>query len=393
MSSSPAPDPGTRSPAAAVLVVDDEAALLDIYRTMLGEAGYDVHVAGSGQSAVGLLGETDFDLVITDIRMPDGNGVDVLRAVRERDLDVPVVLITGSPSVDTAVRALELGALRYLIKPVSEKDLLEVVAKGVQLHKLARIKRQALVALGDGGGLVGDRAGLEVTYRRAIDALWLAYQPIYRAATGELFGHEALLRTEEPSVPHPGAFLDIAERLGLTKDLGRSIRARAIDAVAPPGIVFVNLHPDDLVDEQLYSSDSPLALEASRVVLEITERAPLDGVKDLDRRVRSLRDLGFRIAVDDLGAGYAGLNSFATLEPEVVKLDMTLIRDVDSLPIKRHLVGSITSLCKDIGTLVVAEGIETEAERDVVVELGCDLLQGFLLGRPERYETPPGASG
>ncbi len=140
-----------------------------------------------------------------------------------------------------------------------------------------------------------------------------------------------------------------------------------------------------MLDLRLYSSDSPLASNASRVVLEITERATLDGVDNLGRRVRELRDLGFRIAVDDLGAGYAGLTSFATLEPEIVKLDIALVRNVDSLPIKRQLIGSMTSLCKDLGTLVVAEGIETEAERDVIVELGCDLLQGFLLGRPERH--------
>ena len=92
--------------------------------------------------------------------------------------------------------------------------------------------------------------------------------------------------------------------------------------------------------------------------------------------------MGFRIAIDDLGAGYAGLTSFATLEPEFVKLDMSLVRDVDKNPTKKKLVRSMTSLCRDLGMLVVAEGVETLAERDVLVEAGCDLLQGYLLAKP-----------
>jgi EAL domain-containing protein (putative c-di-GMP-specific phosphodiesterase class I) len=88
--------------------------------------------------------------------------------------------------------------------------------------------------------------------------------------------------------------------------------------------------------------------------------------------------------VDDLGAGYAGLTSFIMLEPELVKLDMSLIRNIDQHSMKRSLVRSVTLLCKELGLLVVAEGVETRAERDVVVECGCDLVQGYLIARPGR---------
>jgi EAL domain-containing protein (putative c-di-GMP-specific phosphodiesterase class I) len=118
------------------------------------------------------------------------------------------------------------------------------------------------------------------------------------------------------------------------------------------------------------------------VILEVTERASLEGIDDLPRRIKTLRSLGYRVAIDDLGAGYAGLTSFAVLEPDVVKLDMALVRGADQEPIKRKLIHSITTLCKELKILVVAEGVETEAERRTMAELGCDLLQGFLLGRP-----------
>jgi EAL domain-containing protein (putative c-di-GMP-specific phosphodiesterase class I) len=117
-------------------------------------------------------------------------------------------------------------------------------------------------------------------------------------------------------------------------------------------------------------------------VLEVTERASLEHIPDVRGRVRSLRQLGFRVAIDDVGAGYAGLTSFVALEPDIVKIDMALIRGVDREPIKRRLIGSMVSVCQSMEILVVAEGVETEAEQRVLVDLGCDLLQGFLLGLP-----------
>ena len=96
-----------------------------------------------------------------------------------------------------------------------------------------------------------------------------------------------------------------------------------------------------------------------------------------------LRALGYRIAVDDLGAGYAGLASFAHLEPEVVKVDMSLIRGLDRSPMKQKLLSSIVALCQELGIQMIAEGIETEAERDMLVNLGGDLCQGYLFARPQ----------
>ncbi len=154
----------------------------------------------------------------------------------------------------------------------------------------------------------------------------------------------------------------------------------------------MNIHPLDLADEVLLGFDDPLAPRAGDVVLEITERASLEGIPDFRTRVLSLRDMGYKIAVDDLGAGYAGLNTFAALEPDVVKLDMTLVRNCHQEPVKRKLIGSMAALCKDLGMQVVAEGIETVAERGAVVDLGCDLLQGYLLGRPARLPASPASS-
>jgi EAL domain-containing protein (putative c-di-GMP-specific phosphodiesterase class I) len=331
----------------SILIVDDESTLREVYATLLTEAGYKVQTAGGGKEAMDLIAKTRFDLILTDISMPDMDGLQLLRAVRERDLDIPVVLVTGNPRVETAVQALEQGALRYLMKPIAEEALRQVAADAVRLHRIAALKREALAHLGSQGKLVGDRAGLEASFGRALSSLWMAYQPIVRSADGSLFGYEALVRTAEPTLPHPGALFDAAERLGRVHELGRAIRASVASLVQhlrPKTSVFVNLHPQDLMDEALISGNNPLSTVASSVVLEITERAALPDLPDLRSRVRSLRDLGFRVAIDDLGAGYAGLTSFAVLEPEVVKLDMALVRGVDHEPFKRSLIGSMAAL-------------------------------------------------
>lgn len=371
--------------AASILLVDDDPAVLRAVGRSLRSRGYAVVTAQNGEEATRQIGENTFDVILSDIGMPGINGIQLLREVREHDLNVPIILITGEPAVETAVQALEYGAFHYLTKPIGNDALEAVLEKAVRTHRMARIKQQAAELLGNANALGADRAGLEASFERAMQHLWMAYQPIVDPRTSTVFGHEALLRSNEPTLPHPGAVLDAATRLGRLEDLGRLIRTRAVEPMksAPEaGRLFVNLHVTDLLDPLLASPNSPLAAIASRVVLEITERSSLDEVRDVRARVAVLREMGYSIAVDDLGAGYAGLTSFTLLEPEIVKLDMSLIRDAHQNSTKQKVVRSMTALAKDMGMIVVAEGVECIAERDVLVDLGCDYLQGYLFARP-----------
>jgi EAL domain-containing protein (putative c-di-GMP-specific phosphodiesterase class I) len=324
------------------------------------------------------------DVVISDIHMPQMTGLQLLRTVREHDLDLPVLLITANPDFASAVEAIDHGAYKYLTKPVDLVELSAIVWRTITLRRMARLKREALALLGQETLQAADRAALEASFKRALGSVWIAYQPIIHAKDGRVHGYEALLRSSEPSLPHPGAVIDAAERLGRLDELGQKVRASAPEPMNTVGdaMLFVNLHPRDLADETLFAADSPLGRMAPRVVLEITERATLDEVPDVRDRLVRLRSLGFRLAVDDLGAGYAGLSCFATLEPEVIKLDMTLVRGIDANPIKRRVVEKMTGLAHELNVLVVAEGVETTAERDELVSIGCDFLQGYLFAKP-----------
>jgi EAL domain-containing protein (putative c-di-GMP-specific phosphodiesterase class I) len=364
--------------------VDDDPTVLFVIAENLKRAGFEVSSAENAFAALNRLGAGPLDAVISDIAMPDMSGVELLRRVHEHDREIPVILLTGRPSMETAIQAVEYGALRYLQKPVGSAALVEAVDNAVRLFRLARWKRDALAYLGAQASTPGEHTGLEQLFSQAVDALFMAYQPILRAQGDAVYGYEALVRSSAPAMPGPGLLFDAADRLGRVHALGRLIRGRVADFTAPiPGSVsFVNLHALELIDDELYSREAPLSRQATSVVLEITERNSLEGVPDLKGRIRALRDLGYRIAIDDLGAGYAGLASFAALEPDIVKLEMAIVRGVDSDPYRAKLVSTVTAMCKDLGILVVAEGVETQAEKEALVRLGCDLLQGNLLGLP-----------
>ena len=366
-----------------VLIVDDDPALVRAYGRILKSAGYAVATATDGEAAVASFRDQPSDVVFTDISMPGMGGMGLLRAVHDIDEEVPVVLATGGPTVETAIQAMDDGALKYLVKPVDPAALLEVIERAVHLSRMAVVKRQAAAVVLDFQHKHAERAELEAGFDRALGGLFMHYQPIVRWSDRHIYGYEALVRCKEPTIPHPGVLFAAAESLGRVMELGRAIRAIAPAPLAQTSAhLFINLHPKDLSDDALLDPSSDLASMADRIVLEITERASLGDVPDARNRIAALREIGYRIAVDDLGAGYAGLASFAMLEPDVAKLDMAIVRDVHLLPTKQKLVKSMCDLCRDMGMPLVAEGVECTEERDVLVALGCDLFQGYLFAKP-----------
>lgn len=379
-----------------VLLVDDDALVARAYERMLRNAGYDVLVCHDAAEAVGLFNGHAFDVIVSDVKMPRMDGLDLLRAIRELDQQIPVILMTGSPELRSATEGIEYGALRYLIKPVNPDQLEDAVARAVRLHQMERVRRAALDEFRAAGLKSGERAGTESGFSRGLNGLWMAYQPIVSWAGRSIYAFEALVRTEEVTMRNPVDFFAAAEALDKVHQLGRTIRAhvaQTIPHMPPAALVFVNVHPSDLQDPSLFDRTSPLSAFASRVVLEITERAALDEIPDLMASMALLRTMGYRIAVDDLGAGYAGLTSFAQLEPEVVKVDMSIVRGIDHSSTKQKLMGSIINLCNDLNIKLIAEGIETAGERDTIATLGGDLCQGYLFARPARPLPPPGFGG
>jgi EAL domain-containing protein (putative c-di-GMP-specific phosphodiesterase class I)/signal transduction histidine kinase/FixJ family two-component response regulator len=391
MQKAPEPD-GPRAGTATVgkhtrvLVVDDDAQVRSAVVRTLHSSELEIIAVSGGEAAVAEVEKAPFDVIVCDVMMPTMTGLEFLRAVRRSDLDVPVILMTGAPTIEGATTALEYGAFRYMTKPFEPGALVKAVRHAARAHALARLRREAFQVGGVRAGAV-DRAGLEARFEKAMEGVFMVFQPIVDAQSGMMFGFEALLRTTELSLPAPAAMLDAAALLGRLPQLGRHIRALSAAMLATrtdDAALFVNLHPDDLYDTDLVDEAQLFTQLAPRIVLEVTERASLAISPALTERLARLRALGFRLAIDDIGSGYSGLTSFTELDPEIVKLDMSIVRDVQRNVLKQRTIRALCQLCHEGGSLVVAEGVETMEERACLRDLGCDLLQGYLIARPAR---------
>ncbi len=360
-----------------VLLVDDEPQVTASLATGLRRQRFEIHTAQSADEAVHILAEHEIDVVVSDERMPGTTGCKLLAQVRRAWPSTKRIMLSGSTEFSATLAAInEAHVFRFLTKPRTPEDLAFCIRQAAACG-------EAVVEPSRPSPPDTDSR----RFRDAMDLLWVAYQPVVKARDRGLFAYEALLRCDAPEYSSADEVLKHAERLDEIEMVDRRIRTLAGDDMAriPASThVLVNIHPRSMMDEHLYSGANPLRTCSDRVIIELTERESLSAIRDLSERAERLRALGYRTAVDDLGAGYAGLSTFATVNPDVVKFDMELIRGIDRSPTKAKVVQSMTALCRELGILTVAEGIETAAELQRAVELGCDLLQGYHIGRPAR---------
>lgn len=218
-------------------------------------------------------------------------------------------------------------------------------------------------------------------------AVYVDYHPIVHATDGTVFGYEALARGNMRSLRRPEVMFDVAAQAGMIWELSRLCRNRAMEGIAqllgPDEVLFINVDPHDFADPEFGDSAFD-TVDAGRVVIEITERTAIKDYPKFRERLRAFRDRGFRFAVDDAGSGYAGLGSIANLEPDFIKLDISLINGIDSNLTKQDLVETLVQFANDQGAMVIAEGVEHGREYSVVQSLGVHLVQGFYLHRPQQ---------
>ena len=215
--------------------------------------------------------------------------------------------------------------------------------------------------------------------------VYIDYHPIVVTETQEIYGYEALARGVMRSLRSPEVMFDVAAEADLVWELSRLCRSRAIEGMdthlQPGELLFLNVDPHDFNDPAFNEHEVKYP---ERVVIEITERTAIKDYPKFRERLRAFREAGFRFAVDDAGSGYAGLGSIANLEPNFIKLDISLINGIDTNFIKQNLVETMVKFANDHGAMVIAEGVERAEEFKAVKELGVHLVQGFFLHRPSR---------
>ena len=212
-------------------------------------------------------------------------------------------------------------------------------------------------------------------------AIQSVVQPIIRSADQLIVGYEALARMPTDPQRPPDWWLTRAEEVGLRSELEVACLAAAVDLGEPPHdrLLFVNLSPSLLADPAALALLDRLP---ERLVVELTEQEVVDDYERLRLDLAPWLARGVRVAIDDTGAGYSSLRHVIELTPDFLKLDRELVRSLDGDRNRRALVGAMAAFAGEVGTSVIAEGVETEAEFKVLRDAEVDLVQGFLLARP-----------
>ena len=389
---------GVLSPTAdsRVLVVDDNPANTALVSKVLRRAGLlEVIEAQDPTTVAELLSVHDPDLVLLDLRMPVMDGFEVLEVVQRHagNTYLPVVVITADDAHDSVERALAMGAHDFVRKPFDAVELVlrvrNLLSNRAAYLELRRNRAWLKARLGlfepELANLAGDSDDAREEIRRVIkdDLFRIAVQPIVDMRTGETIGAEALARFPSEPFAHPGVWFAAALEVGLTPELEIACARKALGLLAsrPVGTTLaVNFSPSTVMDG-LPEKLGDVAWD--RVVIELTEHVPVENYTLLNQALEPLRAQGARVAVDDTGAGFASLRHILDLKPDIIKIDIGITRGVDTDPSRAAVVTMLVTFAERMGIRVVAEGVETEGERDAMLELGALYGQGYLFGRPE----------
>ena len=219
------------------------------------------------------------------------------------------------------------------------------------------------------------------------EALTSVYQPIFNVPKNQIVGFEALARFSEGLDRPPDVWLAEAATLGRRMELeilAMRTALRGLDKLPKPVYLSVNASPATIVNGRLEELLSGVALD--RVIVEVTEHEAVDRYGDLAAAVRPLQRRGLRLAIDDAGAGYASFRHILNLAPHMIKLDVSITRDVDTDRSRRALAAALCRFAHETDCRIVAEGVETASEMKTLSELGFSEAQGFFLGRPAPIE-------
>jgi EAL domain-containing protein (putative c-di-GMP-specific phosphodiesterase class I)/DNA-binding NarL/FixJ family response regulator len=381
-----------------VLIADDEAVL----RTALADlvsSDYEFELVGAAKDAdeaIALAEEVRPDVVLVDVRMPGGGGMRVAEELRSRLPEIRVLAHTAVDDRATVVRMLQAGAVGYLVKGTQPSEILSAIRRAA--GGFPSVSPEVM------SGMVKDlaeqlqREEVETTERqfrservnRAIEGNGVAivFQPILELDGGRLVGLEALARFEAEGEPWPVErwFAEAADQ-GLGTALELTCIRRALTALTLlPAEAFLSLNVSHRTAESIDLHEVLEQAGASRIVIEITEHEAVEDYERLRTALQRLRGGGTRVAIDDAGAGFASLRHILLIAPEIIKIDVSLTRSIDSDPRRRALAAALISFGEEMAIEVVAEGIETGEEKAALRALGVRLGQGYYLGRPAPIE-------
>jgi EAL domain-containing protein (putative c-di-GMP-specific phosphodiesterase class I)/ActR/RegA family two-component response regulator len=378
---------------ARILVVDDDGLILKGVAKVLAKAGHDVLTAVDVQSALRHASSGPVDAALVDYALQHETGLGVLAHLKDIQPRCIRILVTGVSDSAAIVEAVNGGEVAKVIKKPFDGALL--------LRELGDAFRSAqrMWNLRHQGQLDGDEADGHALDQALHQSLGMALQPIFdlRSGTPTVFAYEALLRPKHERLRNPMDLLNTAERHDRIHEVGSVVFALAgrILAKLPPDVrLFVNLHPVQLESPEGVARDlQAFGAHAGRVTLEITEHSSFSRLDRWAESVQVISDAGCTLAVDDLGSGYNSLAVLAELQPDFLKLDMSLVRNVHLEPRKQKLCELLCRFGNATGAVVIGEGVETEEEMCALADIGVQLMQGYHFARPSEKFVDLGQEG
>ena len=384
--------PELAGPPIRILIADDEPALRGAIADLLSHEDGVVLVgeAGDADQAIEMAVSRRPDVALVDVSMPAGGGPRAARGIIRVSPETRVIALSAFEDRPTVLEMLRAGAVGYLVKGTASEHLLDSITKvfdgGASLsaevldgivHELSSQLRREEIEQEHRHALRG-----EIDRFLAGDGVTMVYQPIMELRSRQIVGWEALARFHSlPLRPPNEWFAEAVElELGVQLEL-MAIRSamRSLPDMPAGAYLSVNCSPRAAMSPELGKT---LGDHAPRMVVEITEHEAIEDYVSLATALDELRTLGVRIAIDDAGAGFASLRHTLLLRPDIVKVDISLTRDIDIDRAKRALTSALTSFADEMGMAIIAEGIETQAELDTLVSLGVPFGQGFFLARP-----------
>ncbi len=386
---------------ANILVVDDEEPNRRLLQRMVGgHGGATVHTLADPRQTVDECRRLRPDLLLLDLHMPEMDGVEVILAVREELREVefmPIIVLTADITSEAKERALAAGANDFLTKPFDHievllrvNNLLETATQFADLQVRNENIQMRLDQANARDGLaktMHEQRATRISRAFAPGSMHMVFQPISQLSDGHVVGVEALARFDIQ--PHRTPDEWFAEAAVLGEGIGlelHAIRAALTQLSDLPDDQFMalNVSPITAMSPELEAALGDVAGE--RLVLELTEHSVVKNYPDLVDHLGSLRARGVRIAMDDTGTGYSGLQQLLAVSPEIVKLDRSLIAGIGDDSARRALTLSMLSFTEEIGATIVAEGIETADDFETLRSLGVQWGQGYHLGRPAVLE-------
>ena len=365
-----------------ILIVDDEPAVSQLLTILLTSHGYRTKVASTGRQALDSV-TPNTDLILLDMLLPDSQGMKICQQLKSNShsKDIPIIIISGQQNKSDRIESLYLGAEDYLTKPFEPEEL------------FARMD----VVLRRQNGRSSDENSPEhqetiCELKRIIDeeSVNVRFQPIYFLKPMRLLGLEMLSRPQTTTpMLNPEVFFKAALKYGVYYEVEmigwRKALKIASESFDGRQKLFLNCDPYLVESEKFRKVKemfSAFGMSSNEVFLEITERSAVVAFDVFYDRLREYRQNGFKIAVDDLGAGYSSLESIIEIRPEAIKLDRHIVIGVSSDPYKSSIVKLFVAFCRENGIICVAEGIETKEDFDTLINLGVDAGQGYFLCRP-----------